>query len=233
MKPTSAARRLLLPAVLASALVPGSLSGSTPDAPEAVRFFAPFFFPKVIQDTFRIKEYVCGDEFAVLRAAEGDCAAVDALYAEALDLSWGNTGEALLLCLVATMDHRRVDLTLPVLGFVLPIPLTGEFEAEFVERRNALPSRLYGDSPRTRAGDRDKLQHFFGSAYLVVLSESESSADDVGYFVERGESRFVPGETIDARDIRANRQGQRFGRAILTGLNARPSEFLRVEEARP
>jgi hypothetical protein len=232
MKPSSAWCRLLFPAVLA-ALVPGSLSADTPDVPAAVRFFAPFFFPKVIQDTFRIKEYVCGDEFAALRTAEGDGAAVDALYAEALDLSWGNTGEALLLCLVATMDHRRVELTLPLAGIVIPVPLTGEFEEEFVQRRNALPVRLYADSPRTVAGDRDKLQHFFGSAYLVVLSESESGADAVGYFVERGESRFVPGETIDARDIRANRQGQRFGRAILTGLTARPTEFLRVEEVHP
>lgn len=229
---TSRPHRLLF-AVLTMMLLPGVLPAGMPDLPEAVRFFAPFVFPKVMQDTYSIKEYVCGEEFAALRAARGDRAAVDALYTEALALSWGNEGEALFLCLMATMDHRRVEVTIPLVGIPLPIPLTGEFEEEFSRRRNALPTRLYEDSPRGAAGDRDKLQHFFGSAYLVLVSESESGADDVGYFVERGESRLVPGESIDLRDIRANRQGQRFGRALLSGLDVMPSAFLRVGESEP
>jgi hypothetical protein len=206
---------------------------ATPDVPEAVRFFAPWFLPKVMQDTYGIKEYLCSDEFALLRRERGDPAAVDALYAQALQLSWGNSGEALFLCLMATMEHRRVEVTLPVIGLVIPVPLTGEFEDEFARRLPAIPSAIYADSPRTADGDRDKLQHFFASAFLVVATESAEGVDAMGYFVERGESRYVAGERVDLRDIRANRQGQRFGAAVLAGLDARPSEYLRSEEVTP
>ncbi len=218
---------MLVPALLAT----GAARAASPDLPEAVRFFAPFFLPKIVQDTYQLKEYILGEDFAMLRVREGDPAAVDAIYARALDLSWGNTGEALLLSMVATMDHRRVDVTLPLIGLVIPVPLTGEFEDEFSQRLKALPSQLYRDSPRS--GDRDKLQHFFGSAFLVVVTESEKGADDVGFLVERGEARYVQGETVDVRDIRANRQGQRFGRALRDGRPVLPSTFLRTEEEQP
>jgi hypothetical protein len=220
-------------ALLVASLLPvGGLSGA-PVLPEALKFLAPLILIKVTQDTYRLKEYMCGEDFAAIRADNGDRAAVDAIYARALDLSWGNTGEALLLSMVATMDHRRVEITLPVVGLVIPIPLTGEFEDEFSERVKALPTLLYDDSPRSVGGDRDKLQHFFGSAFLVVATESEGGADELGQFVERGESRYVEGETVDQRDIRANQQGQRFGRAVLSGNEAKPSEFLRSLEAEP
>ena len=203
------------------------------DVPVAVSFFAPFVIPKTIQDTYRLKEYVCSEEFAELRSAAGDPAAVDAIFARALTISWDNSGEALYLSLVATMEHRRVDITLPIVGLALPIPLTGEFEDEFSDRVQALPARLYDDSPRTPYGDRDKLQHFFGSAFLVLVTESEEGADEEGNFVERGESRYVIGEIVDTRDIRANRQGQRFGRALLAGESVRPSDFLRSAQVQP
>lgn len=230
-------RTLLASCVALSLLAPVQqrmIAGGGPqDLREAAGIFAPLFFPKVIQDTYRLKEYVCSEEFAALRSAQGDLAAVDAIFERALSLSWGNRGEALFLAMVATLDHRRVDFTLPLIGFVLPVPLTGEFEEEFRERLQALPARLYTDSPRTQHGDRDKLQHFFGSAFLVLLTESEGGADEIGYLVERGESRYVPGESIDLRDVRANRQGQRFGRALLDGEEQRPSAFLRLPEAGP
>ncbi len=210
----------------------GSLSQSAP--PErrnsiqvVVSFFAPLVFPKVIQDGYRIKEFVVSEEFAAIRREQGDPAAVDALFERALTLSWNNYYEALLISFVATMDHRRFGVRLPVLGPLLWAPLTSEFPAEFAERVRALPSQLYADTPPDAAGDRDKLQHFFGSAFLTYVFQSSEVAERFGTFVELGEEAFIVDGVLDERDFRANRQGAEFGLRLLEEESARPSSFLR------
>lgn len=219
-----AAGLLVLGAEAAPAL-PGTAPSFGGSLMEGVRFFAPLVLPKVLQDGFLLREYVCSPEFARVRATGGDHAAVDALWFSALDLTLGNRAEALLISLVVTMDHRRVTFDLPLLGPLLVVPLTSESEEEFRFRLRALPGRLYADTPSGVAGDRDKLQHFFGSAFLAYVFESAEQADAVGRFVELGESRYVPGERLDVRDLRANRQGQRFAAALRAGREAPPSAF--------
>ena len=190
----------------------------------AVQFFAPFVFPKIIQDGYRLKEYIVSDELAESRRRDGDALAVDAIFERAVDLSWGNRYEALLLAFVATMDHRRFGMKVPLLGPILWAPLTSEFPEDFQRRIRALPSRLYADTPRE--GDRDKLQHFFGSAFLTYVFESTEVADRFGTFVEKGEDAFIVGGVLDDRDFRANRQGAAFGLRLLQDESARPSLFL-------
>jgi hypothetical protein len=192
--------------------------------PEIVRFFAPFVLPKVVQDAYRLKEYIRSDSFARVRAFRGDLAAVDDIFHQSMILSWGNTYEALFLSFVGTMDHRRFGIRLPVLGALLWFPLTSEFEDEFRERVKALPRLLYNDSPEE--GDRDKLQHFFGSAFITYTFESTESAEQIGELVERGEDLFVVDGILDERDTRANRQGQVFGLKLLRGVPVRPSDCL-------
>jgi hypothetical protein len=152
---------------------------------------------------------------------------VDAVFVRARELSWGNLYEALLISALATFDHRRFGVDAPALGPLFWFPLTSEFEEDFQARLKALPSRLYADTPVDPAGDRDKLQHFFGSAFVAAVSESREAAGRVGDFVEWGEERFIVGGINDERDARANRQGQEFGLRILTDGGARPSQFLR------
>ncbi len=196
-----------------------------PDIPAAVSFFAPLVFPiKIIQDESLLRDLVVSQEFAAYRHRRGDPASVDYLFRHALKLAWGNTGEALLICMLATFDHRTVGIQLPVIGPVLWLPLTGEFRDEFRTRLASLPTTLYPDTPPE--GDRDKLQHFFGSAFLTVVFGSPESADEIGEFVETGEEQFIVGGVNDVRDVRANRQGQRFAAALSTRLDALPSEFL-------
>lgn len=196
-----------------------------PEIPAGLSFFAPFFLPKVLQDNYRLKQYVLGDEFAEFRHEYGDVYAIDALFDMAMRLSWNNVYEALLISFVATMDHNKFGVRLPFVGALLWAPLTSEFSEEFSERLRALPSRLYPDSPPE--GDRDKLQHFFGSALITFLTESREASERVGYFVEWGEDRFIVGGTMDDRDMRANRQGQQYGLRLLQDSSARPSEFFR------
>ena len=119
--------------------------------PSAMSVLSVVLIPKVIADVWLLREHVRGEEFARLRSAGGDLRAVDALYRRALRLSWNNTWEALLLCTLATLDHRRVGIRLA--GFVLWFPLTSEFEEEFEARLRCLPVRLYADTPPGPAGD--------------------------------------------------------------------------------
>ncbi len=196
-----------------------------PNVPVAVSFFAPLLVPvKVMQDESVLRDFVVSPEFASYRRTRGDPAAVDLLFRHGLQLAWGNTGEALLICMLATFDHRTVGIRLPVVHVVLWIPLTGEFRDDFRMRVDSLPSVLYPDTPPE--GDRDKLQHFFGSAFLTVLTGSTESADDVGEFVETGEEAFIVGGVNDVRDVRANQEGQRFAEALMADEEALPSNYL-------
>jgi hypothetical protein len=197
--------------------------------PAPISFFAPLVFPKIIQDGVRLKEYITSEEFAAVRRQRGDLRAVDAIFDRATTLAWGNNYEALLIALVATMEHRRFGVKLPLIGALLWAPLTSEFPDEFQQRVRSLPSRLYADTPPGTAGDRDKLQHFFGSAFLTYTFESREVAERFSFFVEWGEERFIVDGAFDERDIRANRQGEEFGLKLLQGGAALPSQFFNID----
>ncbi len=193
---------------------------------ELVSFFAPFVLPKVAQDVYQLKEYIRNEEFASVRVNRGDLNAVDAIFSEAMRLSWNNAYEALLISLVATMDHSKFGVKIPLVGPLLWFPLTSEFDDDFRARVAALPRLIYVDSPDKAAGDRDKLQHFFGSAFLTYTLESRDAAQRVGEFVEWGEDKVVVDGALDERDFRANKHGQEFGLALLHDKSVKPSAFI-------
>jgi hypothetical protein len=195
--------------------------------PVAISFFAPLVFPKVLQDSYQLKEYVCSEEFRSFRRRYGDVRAVDALFNRAMTLCWNNVYEALLVSFICTIEHRNFGVKLPLVGALLWVPLTSEFPDEFRERVEALPCRLYADSPSDPSGDRDKLQHFFGSAFLSYTLESRGAAQRMGHFVEWGEDRFIVDGALDERDVRANVQGEDFGLFLLRDASVLPSRFLR------
>ncbi len=183
-----------------------------------------WFPPLLIEHGTELKEFVRSDEFARIRRVYGDDRAVDAVFVRAMQLTDNNTGLSLLLSAIATMDHEMVAVSVPVIELILP--LTSESQEEFAFRRSRLPTRLYTDTPPE--GDRDKLQHFFGSAFLAFAFESSGTSERFGEFVEHGEDAFIVGGVMDDRDFRANRQGQLFGVALLDNNRRFPSDFLRT-----
>ncbi|HUI10513.1 MAG TPA: hypothetical protein VL221_09310 [Bacteroidota bacterium] len=212
----------------------GAVSRSSPPpvpaherAPAILRVISPLIVPKIFQDCYLLREYVTSGELSAARHAYGDLYAVDCVFERAMRLCWDNPYEALLVCAFALMDHERFGVRLPVGGIVLWFPLTSELRGEFIARVDSLPSRLYADTPPE--GDRDKLQHFFGSAFITAITESAARADLVGLFVEWGEELCIVGGVNDARDVRANRQGQRFALDLLAQGDARPSRYLTTE----
>jgi hypothetical protein len=189
--------------------------------------------PKVFADGVLLKTFVSSEEYAGVRKLWGDRHAVDVLFRRAQNLCWGNTFCALLISFLAVVDHQRVGVRTPVPGLTLWFPLTGEFLDEFTLRVEGLPGRVAADSPETGVGDRDKLQHFFGSALLAYLSESGDQVDRFGEFVEWGEERFIVGGTLDERDLEADRRGRNFGLRLLEGPDVRPSVFFQMPLRQP
>jgi hypothetical protein len=187
---------------------------------------AMFLLPKVLQDAFLLKEYVVSDEYRDVRRACGDVVAVDVLFRRALRMSWNNPYATLMIMTLAVLDHRRFGVRVPFLGPMFWFPLTSEFPEEFARRHTALPLRLYPDSPAW--GDRDKLQHFFGSSLIGVLTGSRASVDRVGSFIEWGEDRFIVEGTLEARDMEANSRGGMFGLAFLQDRAVLPSTYMKM-----
>jgi hypothetical protein len=197
--------------------------------PAVMTFLSPLLIPKVFQDCWMLREYVRSEELASERGAHGDLYAVDCVFDRAMRLCWNNVYEALLVSAFALMDHEKFGIRLPLVGAVLWFPLTSEFPGEFRARVGALPSRLYADTPPGHEGDRDKLQHFFGTAFLTAITGSAGGADRFGLFIEWGEERFIVGGVNDERDVRANRQGERFGLHLLSDPDTRPSLFFTAD----
>ncbi len=190
-------------------------------------FLGDAFTPRIVQDVKAIRAYVRDDRFAQLMKVCGDMRAVDAIYLRALSVAEYNIGRALFLSMVATAEHQNIDLRMPVVGSIR-IPLTFEEDSLFRARLKNLPSQIYTDSPQGEDGDKDKLQHFFGSAYIAYASESPEFARSTGNVVEWGEAQFVVGGADDPRDRRANKQGTRFGHDLLSVKTLLPSDYLNL-----
>ncbi|MBI1804581.1 MAG: hypothetical protein HY033_00760 [Ignavibacteriae bacterium] len=187
-----------------------------------------YFPPFLIQHGIELQQFVRSKTFRTLRKQFGDIRAVDALYIHAMRMTNNNTAVSLFLSMVAVLEHRTIGLKVPV--FNLAFPLTNESDEDFQRRVRNLPAQLYADTPHEKAGDKDKLQHFFGSAFLTFIFESRGPADRIGNFIEEGEEAIIVEGNSDPRDVRANRQGQRFGLALLDDNHRLPSEFLKISK---
>lgn len=180
--------------------------------------------PQIVRDTREIRSYVRDPRFAELKKLCGDMRAVDAIYLRALKITEYNVARALVISMMASLEHQRVDVKVPLLG-AIPVPLAFEADTLFKSRINNLPSQLYWDSPKDAHGDKDKLQHFFASAYIAYVTESPDLARSAGNFVEWGEAQFIVGGVDDPRDKRANKQGEMFGHDLVYVKTLLPSDY--------
>ncbi|MGA9363158.1 MAG: hypothetical protein WBW16_02200 [Bacteroidota bacterium] len=185
--------------------------------------------PRGVKDTWRLKRYIRSEKFSYVKSREGDTRAIDEIFLRALEISHKDMSEALFISALSTMEHKSVGVRLPVIKLPLYFPLSSESDSVFKYRVSQLPSHFYIDSPRGEYGDRDKLQHFFGSAFLAYCSRSRGFANFIGDFIEWGEGEFIIDGVDDPRDHRANHEGQEFGLTLGDRLDALPSEFLQVQ----
>jgi len=194
---------------------------STEDSTSLIDFTD--FLPSFFRDEAYLKRYLRDERFFELRKLRGDTLAVDAIFDRAMLIADDDIAHALWIAVFAVMDHHSLGLRAPLLGSVF-IPLTTESDSSFRVRRSHLPKKILNDNQR--ASDKDKLQHFFGSALVAYTTNSNAISQWIGDLLETGENSFVLGGRYDERDRLANEKGREFGLRLLRDETVLPSDVL-------
>lgn len=179
-----------------------------------------------------LSEYIASEDFRELRQLIGDISATDSLYAEALRFNKYEYSEALLALTFTTVPYRKVPIQMPFLKVVIYYPLVSADESVFLKKNETLPRYLFLDSPQNDYGDKDKLAHFFGSAFLSYESRFFDLGELIGYFVEAFEESFKVQSAIDFRDLDVNEYGRLFGKLLKKNKNLLPSQIFHLRSVR-
>ncbi|MAT39355.1 MAG: hypothetical protein CL946_07100 [Ectothiorhodospiraceae bacterium] len=187
-------------------------------------FLYEFFLPPVVSDVYKLRAYIA-DLPVQEGSSRGDrLARLDSIYNRAVALTGGRIGETLFICSFATLPYHTFDAVVPLFGWVITVPVSSESHEAFARRLANLPGGLFTNKESTL--DKDKLPHFFGSAYLEYIVQTPIAVMGIGEAVEIGETIFKLEGAYDAADIDANSRGVEFGKALLAGKNVMPSDFL-------
>lgn len=184
-------------------------------------FFGALFTPKGYIEGYQLRDLIRSNAYIEETQGMTDREKLDYIYDEGYVLTRGDFQAAQLACAVAALEHRTVEIKL-LFGISVTLPLTFEPEETFTKRVERLPSRIYIDSTE----DKDKMQHFFLSAYLKRTLGMNSLVRLLGSFVEAGEEAFIVGGMSDERDMHANEDGIRFATSDKRAPISKPSEYL-------
>jgi hypothetical protein len=173
-----------------------------------------------------ISSYISAEEFINLKAGIGDLCAVDSIYSTALKFNEDNYSEALLALSAATLPYREVPIIIPLINSVWKYPLVSSDDSVYNLKNENLPAQFFYDTPQNDYGDKDKLAHFFGFAFLSYSTLFFDFGNLIGYFVEAFEEDFKVQSSIDYRDLEVNFLGKCFGRLLKKDKSILPSQVL-------
>jgi hypothetical protein len=176
--------------------------------------------PEGIRLGYDMRNYIASSEFGAFDSSVSTERAFDEIYFEALEMAHGDVSTALLAAAFGSFEHEYIPLD--ILGIRIELPLTSETDERFKRRWSHLPAYIY----HTRELDRDKLQHFFASAWLKSTLGMDWLVRLAGEAVEVGEKLFTIGGFIDPRDLHANADGIHFAIQAEGHFDARPSESI-------
>ena len=173
-----------------------------------------------------VSKYIASDYFLNLKITNPDIVLVDSIYLRALKFTNNDYSEALLALTFTTIPYKEIPIEGPIFKTLMYFPLTSDDDSIFVLKNKNLPKYLYYDSPKSDYGDKDKLAHFFGNAFLSYSITIFDLANGFGYFVESFEEDFKVQSKIDYRDLEVNINGYLFGKILLENKNVLPSEII-------
>jgi hypothetical protein len=174
-----------------------------------------------------LSEYIASDYFKGLSKTNSDLDLVDSIYLRAVKFNCGDVSEALFDLTFAVIPYNNVPIKIPLIGVVVNFHLVCATDSIYNAKNKNLPKNLFGDTPKDDFGDKDKLAHFFGSAFLSYSQNIFDLTDLIGYFVEYFEEAFEVQSSVDLRDIKADHLGKLFGEKLKREKNALPSVILR------
>jgi hypothetical protein len=191
--------------------------------------FAGILLPqqsKLSEGVNNISAFIASDYFKTLSASVNDLALIDSIYLKALSLNDYDYSETLLALCFATIPYREVPIRIPLLNLIVNYPLISASDSIYQAKNRNLPKDIFFDSPQNNSGDKDKLAHFFGSAFLSYNSLFFDLGNLIGYFVEAFEEDFKVQSSIDERDLITNNLGNIFGRLLKRNKKILPSHVL-------
>ena len=172
-----------------------------------------------------LSEFIASDYFLNLKKTNNDLELTDTLFLRAVKFKDYNYSEALLALTFATVPYKEVPIRFPLIG-ILDYPLVSANDSVFLKKNKNLPKELFYDTPGGNFGDKDKLAHFFGSAFISYSSNIFDLGDLIGYLVEVFEQSFKVQSSIDTRDLRTNKLGNIFGDILKKNKNVLPSQVM-------
>lgn len=190
-------------------------------------FCFPQSTPTFKSGVIYLSRFIASDYFFELKNSSNHLDLVDTLYVKAINYYREDYSEALLALTFASLPYKELPVQVPVIGWRINIPLPAVPEPFFGIKTRNLPSRLLPDSPSSEFGDKDKLSHFFGNAFLEYNFPFFNFSKFLGIFVEKFEETFYVQGAMDNRDLIVNRLGAQFGKALCGDKNLRPSQFFK------
>jgi hypothetical protein len=173
-------------------------------------------------------DVIRSDAFQTTRKENGDLAAVDSLFISTLKYFEGDVSETLLALTFATVPFNKIDFQIPLLKKIITIPLPSAQKKLFDEKVTKSPKLLFPDSHLTGYGDKDKLAHFFGNAFIRYSFRLFNLSKFLGIFVEFMEEGFFVNGEFNKKDILANHFGEFFAEALIKNPNSVPSEVFLI-----
>lgn len=173
-----------------------------------------------------ISAYIASDEFVKLKNEIGDISATDSIFIAALKFNIGDYSEALLSLAAATLPYREVPIVIPLINSVMDYPLVSADDSVYHLKNKNLPANFFYDTPQNEYGDKDKLAHFFGFAFLEYTTLFFDFGNLIGYFVEAFEEDFKVQSSVDYRDLETNFLGKCFGKLLKDDKSILPSQVL-------
>ncbi|MCH7973805.1 MAG: hypothetical protein IIB07_02585 [Bacteroidetes bacterium] len=195
--------------------------------------FIPFIFitslfpqqSKLYKAVEHISNYIVSERFNKLFKTNTDLQLIDSIYVNQLKYQNYDYSETLLSLTFALVPVRKISIKFPLLNKI-NYPLISVTDSLFNLKNKYLPKYIFWDTPQNDFGDKDKLSHFFGSAFISYSSNIFDFVDLIGYFVEVFEENFKLQSTIDKRDMMANTLGNIFGKMLKDNKNILPSQIL-------
>ncbi len=206
----------------------------------SLRYFLVLFFLMTFtgiiipqQSTFSkrinsITSFIASDYFLNLKKTTNDLSLVDTIYLRALKLDNYNYQEALFDLTFASIPYNHVHIKIPLFNFLVNYRLPSAEESIYAMKNRNLPKHIFFDTPADNFGDKDKLAHFFGSAFITYSSYFFDLGNLIGYFVEVFEQDFEVQNAIDPRDLQSNILGNIFGQILKSNKGILPSEVLLI-----
>jgi hypothetical protein len=197
--------------------------------------FTPAIFPQqssLSKGVNYLSDFIASEEFLELKKDKTDLTLVDSIYLRAVEFYENDYEEALLALTFTIIPYQRVPIVIPIIKARLYYPLISASDSIANLKNQNLPSNLFYDSPKNDYGDKDKLAHFFGNAFIGYAENILKLADVFGYFVEAFEEDFKAQSEVDFRDVDVNWYGVLFGEMLEVNKNVLPSQIMTIRSLR-